>query len=99
MAGESQCCVSIREWTADDEVIVSQYQNADHRASGFEPGIGKSATNGEMVDDLLREMAGIFGWSGFCFVDRAWLCDWTLLFARISVVRRLRCRVTARWRT
>ncbi len=66
--GKSQCRLSIRTWTAHNEVIVPKHQNADHAVSCLEPRIGNGAADCKVIDHLLREFAGISGRSSFHFV-------------------------------
>jgi hypothetical protein len=59
MPSQSQRGRSIRQWTSHDEVVIPQHQNSDHLASTLNSGIGNGPPDGEVIDYLLWEQAGI----------------------------------------
>ena len=65
MPSQSQRGRSIRQWTAHDEVVVPKHQNADHLPSTLNSRIGNGAADGEVIDDLLWQQAGILPLSGW----------------------------------
>lgn len=52
VSNERECNVSVRQWTADDEMIVAMHQNTDHATSYLEARIGNRITDREMVHHM-----------------------------------------------
>jgi len=52
VSNERECNVSVRQWTAHDEMIVAMHQNTDHATSYLEARIGNRITDREMVHHL-----------------------------------------------